>query len=37
MVLSELIFPDTDSDGLALTSDGGEIVLKSVEVCEVAT
>lgn len=34
VVLSELIFPDTASDGLALTSDG-DTVLKSVEVLQV--
>ncbi|KAL1869322.1 hypothetical protein Daus18300_005534 [Diaporthe australafricana] len=35
VVFSELIFPDTASDGLALTTDGGNIVLQSVEVREV--
>lgn len=35
VVLSELIFPDTASDGLALTTDGGDIILKSVDVREV--
>lgn len=37
VVLSELVFPDTASDGLALTTDGGDIILKSVEVREVAS
>lgn len=36
VVLSELIFPDIASDGLALTTDGGNIVLQSVRVYEVA-
>ncbi|KAH8744440.1 glycosyl hydrolase [Diaporthe sp. PMI_573] len=36
VVFSELIFPNTASDGLALTTDGGDIALGSVEVREVA-
>lgn len=35
VVLSELIFPDTASDGLALTTDGGHVFLQSIEVREV--
>jgi sucrose-6-phosphate hydrolase SacC (GH32 family) len=34
-VLSELIFPDPASDGLALSTDGGDVVLLSVDVREV--
>lgn len=36
VVLSELIFPDTASDGLALATDGGNIALKSVQVREIS-
>jgi levanase/fructan beta-fructosidase len=35
VVLSELIFPDPASDGLALTATGGDVMLQSVEVREV--
>lgn len=35
VVLSELIFPDAASDSLALTTDGGDAFLQSVEVREV--
>ncbi|KAH8779770.1 glycosyl hydrolase [Diaporthe sp. PMI_573] len=36
VVLSELIFPDTASDGLSMIADGGNIVFQSVEVLEVS-
>lgn len=36
VVFSELIFPDTDSDGLGLVTEGGDVVLEFVEVREVA-
>ncbi|POS68823.1 inulinase [Diaporthe helianthi] len=36
VVFSELIFPDTASDGLALATEGGDIILQSVEVREVS-
>lgn len=36
VVFSELIFPDTDSDGLPLTTEGGSTVFQLVEVREVA-
>ncbi|KAK2767679.1 hypothetical protein FQN54_003837 [Arachnomyces sp. PD_36] len=35
-VISNLIFPDTASDGLALTAEGGDVELDSVVVREVA-
>jgi sucrose-6-phosphate hydrolase SacC (GH32 family) len=35
VVLSELIFPSSASDGLALTTDGGDVLLQSVDVREV--